>query len=177
MVLGERMRERRLELGKKLAQIASEAGVSVGYVSAIENGISIPSLPVLARLSHALELSLAEMLRESGSSRLARGRLTNALGRKALAAPGSHMRIVRMSSKPGHAGRAPVVLGKTDVFVFLYQGCLSIAVDGTPFELETGDALQCSLPREIDWRAFGFDRAVAIWVAATPKGPRRRTPS
>lgn len=169
------MRERRLELGKKLADVAAEADVSVGYVSAIENGVSIPSLPVLARLSHALELSLAEMLRKSASPKVARGRLTHALGRKSLAAAGSYMQIVRLASKPGRAGRAPVVLDDTDVFVFLYRGRLSVVVDGARFDLEEGDALHCDLPRDIAWRTPGPDRAVALWVAAAPERPRRQT--
>lgn len=173
VVLGERMRERRLELGKKLAQIAAEADVSVGYLSAIENGISIPSLPVLARISHALELSLSEMLRKSASPRLARGRMTHALGRKSLAASGSHMQIVRLASRPGHAGRAPVALDETDVFVFLHHGRLTVAVDGTSFELEEGDALHCDMPHEIEWRVPGPDRAVALWVGAAQERPRR----
>ena len=53
--LGTRLKERRQELGKRLAEVAAAADVSGGYLSSIENGASVPSLPVLARLSHALE--------------------------------------------------------------------------------------------------------------------------
>jgi len=71
-LLGTRIRERRHELGRKLHQVAAAAGVSTSYLSAIENGGSVPSLLVLAQLSHALELSLAEMLRTSASERSCR---------------------------------------------------------------------------------------------------------
>jgi transcriptional regulator with XRE-family HTH domain len=172
-LVAERLRERRLELGRKLAEVAAAAGVSTGYLSAIENGTSIPSLPVLARLSHALELSLAEMLRTSASARLARGHLTDALGSKRLAAHGSDMQIVLLSSKPESSGRAPISLGNTDAFVFLYQGRLAVDVDELSFELGPGDALHCDRPRAIGWRVTGSARAVSLWTAASPDRVRR----
>jgi transcriptional regulator with XRE-family HTH domain len=175
-LLGTRMKERRLELRKKLAEVAAAADVSTGYLSAIENGSSVPSLPVLARLSHALELSLSEMLRTSASTRLARGRLTDALGRKRLAAEGSRMQIVRLAGRPDDSGRAPVTLGETDVFVFLHRGRLAVDVDEATFELAEGDALHCELPGAVTWRVLGSQRAVSIWTAAAPERGRAPTP-
>jgi transcriptional regulator with XRE-family HTH domain len=166
-LVAERVKERRLELGRKLAEVAKAAGVSTGYLSAIENGSSLPSLPVLARLSHALELSLAEMLRTSASARLARGRLTDALGSKRLAAEGSDMQIVRLASKPGSSGRAPIALADGDLFLYVYQGELTVEVDGLSFELSTGDALHFDRPRAIEWRVRGPERAVTLWTAAS----------
>lgn len=161
-----RIKERRRELGRKLVEIAADANVSTGYLSAIENGTTIPSLPLLARLSHALELSLAELLRTSASTRLGRGHLSDALGKRRLASEGSHLQIVRLASKPEEDGRAPVTLGDTDVFVFLYGGRLAIDVDGTEFELEPGDALHCNLPQRISWRVREDARAVSLWAAS-----------
>ena len=166
--LGGRMRERRQELGRRLVDVAAAAGVSTGYLSAIEKGSSVPSLPVLARLAHALELSVSEILRTSATERLARGRLSDALGVRRLAAPGSRVEIVRSGGEPGREGRAPVRLGGTDVFVFLHRGALEIEVDGEAFTLGAGDALHCDLPAAIRWRVVGEDRAVAIWSAAVP---------
>ena len=150
--------------------VAEAAGVSSGYLSSIEKGGSVPSLLVLARLAHALELSLAETLRTSATERLARGRLSDALGRRRLAADGSRMDIVRSGGRPGDKGRAPVRLGGTDVFVFIYRGALEIDVDGTTFALGPGDALHCDVPQRLHWRVVGDARAVAIWTAATPSG-------
>ena len=53
-VLGQRLRERRRELGLTLAEVAAAADISVGHSSAIEKGNTFPSLSVLARLAHAL---------------------------------------------------------------------------------------------------------------------------
>lgn len=165
-ILGKRLKERRQELGKKLAEIAQAADVSVGYLSSIEKGNSVPSLSVLARLSHTLEIALAEMLRTSASSRLARGRLSDNLGNVPLAADGSRMQILRLGAKPGSRGRAPLWLGGSDVFVYLHSGRLVVEVDGTCFELAAGDALHCDRPRSLRWEAVGVERAVSVWTAA-----------
>jgi transcriptional regulator with XRE-family HTH domain len=164
--LGARLRERRRELGRRLADVAQAAEVSTGYLSSIENGSAVPSLPVLARVAHALELSLAEILRTSASERLARGRLSGARGTKRLAAPGSRMQIVRSARRPGDAGPAPVKLGRTDVFVFVHEGQLEIDVDGSTFAVGAGDALHCDMPQEVRWRVLGDETAVSVWTAA-----------
>lgn len=168
--LGARLRERRHELDRRLADVARAAGVSTGYLSAIEKGGSVPSLPVLARLSHALELSLAEMLRTSATERLARGHLSRALGTKRLAADGSRMQIVRSVRRPGDTGRAPVELGRTDVFVFVHHGELEVEVDGSTFALLPGDALHCDLPEDVRWRVVGEERVASLWTAASRPG-------
>jgi transcriptional regulator with XRE-family HTH domain len=168
--LGTRLRERRRELGRRLVDVAQATGVSTGYLSSIENGGSVPSLPVLARLAHALELSLAEMLRTSATERLARGRMSDALGSRRLAADGSRLQIVRSGGRPGEEGRAPVRLGRRDVFVFMYQGALEVDVDGSTFALGPGDALHCDLPQVLRWRVVGEERAVSIWTASSPSG-------
>lgn len=94
-LLGPRLRERRNKLGKTLSTIAYEADVSTGYLSSIETGASVPSLPVLARITHALEVSLAELLRNSSSARLSRGHITDSRTTGELAASTSELQIVR----------------------------------------------------------------------------------
>jgi mannose-6-phosphate isomerase-like protein (cupin superfamily) len=169
-LLGARLRERRRELGRTLAEVAAAADVSTGYLSTIENATSVPSLPVLARLAHALELPLAEILRTSASTRLARGRITSTLGNASLAAEGSRMQIVRSAAKPGTSGPSPVALGESDVFLFVLDGRLEVEVDGQTFDVGPGDALHCDLPRELRWRVLGEERAVGVWTAMRPSG-------
>lgn len=168
--VGTRIRQRRLELDRTLAEVAASADLSVGYLSSIEKGGKVPSLPVLARLAHALEMSLAEILRTSASSRLSRGSLTNRLGQERLNAEGSQLRIVRLSGKPGSRGKAPIAFGRGDVFVYVHQGEFEIDVDGRVFEVGAGDALHGDRPRSMTWRVTGDQTATSVWAAAaTPK--------
>jgi len=171
-MLGPRLRDRRNALGKTLAEIAAEADVSPGYVSAIEKGTSIPSLPVLARIAHALGVSLAEMLRGSNSALLARGRIVDTIGADGLAARGSELQIVRHAAEAGESGDAPVSLGSGDVFLYLDRGRLEVTVDDDAFELGPGDALHCDRPRTVKWRVLGRTASIALWVAAA-KAPGR----
>lgn len=170
--VGARIRQRRHELGSKLTDVAADADLSVGYLSSIENGGKVPSLPVLARLSHALDMSLAEMLRTSASARLARGSLSDDPGEERLNADGSQLRIVRLSSNPGARGGAPVSFGGGDVFVYVHHGRLAIEVDGTTFEVGPGDALHGDRPRSVTWNVTGDETATSIWVAAVAAGAR-----
>lgn len=176
-LLAARLKERRHELGLKLSEVAAAAGVSTGYLSTIENGGSVPSLPVLARLAHALELSLSEVLRASGSARVSRGHVSGAPGAASLAGDGSRLQIVRSSSRAGSAGAAPVELGGGDVFVYALRGRLEIVVDGTAFELGAGDALHCDLPESVTWRVAGTEQAVSIWTTACPSPRTLARPS
>jgi transcriptional regulator with XRE-family HTH domain len=170
-LLGPRLRERRNELGKTLATLAREAGLSTGYLSSIETGASIPSLPVLSRIARALEVSLAEILRSSSSARLARGHINDTHATTELAAENSQLQIVRQCGRPGEAGQAPVKLGDADVFLYLYAGRLEVTLEDGIFELGPGDALHCDRPTAVTWRVPGTERAVALWATAR-NGPR-----
>jgi transcriptional regulator with XRE-family HTH domain len=167
-LLATRLKERRQELGLKLTDVAAAADVSIGYLSTIEKGTSVPSLPVLARLAHALELSLSELLRTSGSARVSRGRIGGSLGTTELVGDGSRLQIVRSAARPGSSGVAPVTVGGGDVFVYVVQGSLEIVVDGTAFEVADGDALHCDVPASVTWRVTGETRAITVWTAARP---------
>ena len=99
-VLGQRLRERRRELGLTLAEVAAAADISVGHSSAIEKGNTLPSLSVLARLAHALQLTLAEVLRASPGPRIAHGRIASTPGTSELAAAGRESRSSTRGSRP-----------------------------------------------------------------------------
>jgi transcriptional regulator with XRE-family HTH domain len=174
-LLGPRLRERRSELGMTLTEVARTVGLSPGYLSTIENGASVPSLPVLARLAHALDVSLAEILRTSSSARVVRGNIADGVDDRALAADGSQLEIVRQSASPGEAGEAPVTLGRGDVFVYVHLGELHVTVDSDTFELRPGDALHGDRPSQVSWRVLGSERMVALWTTAHtgPRSPSR----
>ncbi|WP_066946964.1 helix-turn-helix domain-containing protein [Microtetraspora fusca] len=52
--LGRRLRSRRAALGRTVASVATEAGLSVPYVANLENGRGNPTVAVLDRLADAL---------------------------------------------------------------------------------------------------------------------------
>ncbi len=61
--IGRKLREIRKQKGLLLNQVASRANVSTGLISKIENGRTIPSLPVFIGIIDALEEDLSNFFR------------------------------------------------------------------------------------------------------------------
>lgn len=61
--LGERLRERRLELRRDAAEVAGRAGLGTEEYLAIEAGEADPTLRTLAQIADALEIPLHELFR------------------------------------------------------------------------------------------------------------------
>lgn len=56
--IGKRIKELRKQDGKIISKIAKKAEVTSGLISRIENGRTIPSLPVLLKIINALEIEI-----------------------------------------------------------------------------------------------------------------------
>lgn len=163
--VGRRLRGRRKAAGRTLADVAAAASVSVSYLSAVENGTNQPSLPVLARIVHALDLTIADVLRAEGQNRMRRGAVGDELGEATLSHPGLQLSVVSVTSDPDEVGECPVPSGADDVFVYVLAGGLAVTVDGASYELRTGDSLDARAPRSIAWRATGSPLTTAIWTS------------
>jgi DNA-binding XRE family transcriptional regulator len=66
--VGHELREERLASGKRLIDVAEEAGVSPQYLSEVERGLKDPSSELLAAIAGALGLSVAEIATRVASS-------------------------------------------------------------------------------------------------------------
>ena len=63
LLLGARVRRKRIRAGLQLAELAERAGVSMAYLSDIERGRKLPTLPVLDALAVGLGSTAASLLR------------------------------------------------------------------------------------------------------------------
>jgi DNA-binding XRE family transcriptional regulator len=70
--VGHQLREERLASGKRLIDVAEEAGVSPQYLSEVERGLKDPSSELLAAIAGALGLSVAEIATRVASSTIDR---------------------------------------------------------------------------------------------------------
>ncbi|HEY3530482.1 MAG TPA: helix-turn-helix transcriptional regulator [Nocardioides sp.] len=66
--VGRELREERLSAGKRLIDVAEDAGVSPQYLSEVERGLKDPSSELLAAIAGALGLSVAEIATRVASS-------------------------------------------------------------------------------------------------------------
>jgi transcriptional regulator with XRE-family HTH domain len=167
--LGLRLRERRTERGRTLAAVAADAGVSLSYLSAVENGVNQPSLLVLARIVHALDLTIADALRSEGENWVRTSSVTDVDGTRELDHPGLQLRIAAVRAEPGETGTSPLPVGEHDVFVYVLDGAVAVTVDDEEHELRTGDALDARTPRHIAWRALGGAATTALWAAGATR--------
>ena len=170
-LLGLRLRERRRELGLTLAEVAAAAGISVGHSSSIEKATTLPSLPVLARVAHALDLTLAEVLRASPAAKIARGKVGALLDSAQLVGAGSRVQVWYVRQGSDGSASAPFSLAGDDLFVFVHVGEIEIEVNDVRHSLSKGDSIHCHRPRSIAWRATSAGEAATLWVS---RGPRPR---
>jgi transcriptional regulator with XRE-family HTH domain len=174
--VGERLRERRRALGLTLKEAAQNAGISTSYFSSIETGNSVPSLPILARVVGVLGLSLNEVLRNVGQTVLRTGRLERD-------EPGVHVAshedlllgVAFVVSGPEESGACPVPTRGHEVFVYVLEGAVEVAVDGDAYELQTGDSLDVDSPERLEYRSRGL-RTVAVWAAMVESQGSRAGP-
>lgn len=61
-MLGERVRQQRMELGISQEELAFRADIDRTYISQIERGIGNPSLHVLLRLVTVLQIKFAHLV-------------------------------------------------------------------------------------------------------------------
>lgn len=99
-ILGEVLRQTRLEQGRTLADVASAAKVSLPYLSELERGRKEASSEILAAICGALELELEDLL-----ARAETGLITDRA---------SHAQVIRLNTIHGRPG-SPLALGPGEV--------------------------------------------------------------
>lgn len=168
--VGDQLRRRRGALGLTLAETARRAGVSISHLSAIETGSSVPSLPILARIVDALDLSLNEVLRSvGGGADVSTGSLAvEARGTKTLSQSTLQLQVVSLVAGPHEEGPSPVHPAGAEVFVYVHRGEIELLVDGEPYVLREGDSLDAEGVESIVYGAN--ERSVTIWVSAPSPG-------
>jgi transcriptional regulator with XRE-family HTH domain len=174
--VGERLRERRQALGRTLKEVAREAEISTSYLSSIEVGNSVPSLPILARVVGALGLSLNEVLRDVGKTVVRTGRLDDEeRGARLVAHEDLLLEVAFVVSDDREGGECPVPVPGHEVFVYVLEGALAVEVDGEPYELQAGDSLDVDSPEGLEYRSLR-PRTVALWAAVEESGGLRPGP-
>lgn len=162
--VGARLRKRRTDTGRTLSEVARAADVSVSYLSAVEHGGSVPSLPVLARITHALGVGIADVLRGEDEMRLRRSRLDETTpGVQIVSHPDLQLDVAFLVAEPDQAGASPIGMPDGDIFVFLRSGRMEVSVDGETWELRSGDALDAATPDTVSWRAL--EHSSSVWAA------------
>jgi transcriptional regulator with XRE-family HTH domain len=147
--LGARLRERRRQLGLTLQEVADGAGLSVGFISQIERGITTPSLSSLVGVSRVLKTHVSDFLaqprgtapltRQSERPHYAIGGNSLIYERLSASFPGNVLRSVIIHEPPGHRSE-PIAHEGEEIF-FILEGALTVEVEGERTILNVGDSI------------------------------------
>lgn len=174
--VGSRVRSLRHARGLALKDVAARAGLSTGFLSQLERGISSASIRVLARLADALDVGIAEIFGSIGAdSPLLVARSGD---RKHYDFPNSGMakevltpfsRVPRLdifiiSMAPGGDTGDPPFCHQGEEAGVVIDGAIELIVDGQHSILGQGDSFRFSSELPHRYRNAGPRPARVFWV-------------
>jgi len=147
--LAERLRRRRKELGLTLKEVADAAGLSVGFISQVERGLTAPSLSSLVSISKILGNEISEFLEQPRSE----ASYTKHERRKPYQIEGQPLAYERISSSfpgqtihsviihmpPGY--RSEQISHEGEEMEFILQGSATSELEGETVVLHAGDSV------------------------------------
>jgi transcriptional regulator with XRE-family HTH domain len=153
--VGAAVRRRRRSLGLTLAAVAARSGLSVPFLSQIENERARPSSRSLERVADALETSPAELRAAADSARTVdivrapQGVHSNGGIRRVVR--GGHQLSAREFTGEQDTGRE--FQHRNDEVMYVADGSAEVEAEGRAYRLERGDTLYLSGGVRHRWRA------------------------
>jgi transcriptional regulator with XRE-family HTH domain len=178
-LLGRDLRALRKARGLTLAEIALRMKRSVGWVSQVERGLSVPSLADLRALAELFGVPLSLFFGHEAESEAERGAVVRATRRRSLGTSesglveellspdlGGSFEMLRSVFAPG-AELAEVALRQTEEAGYVTSGSFDIEIGGVWHSLGEGDSFRFA-GKPFRWRNPGSEPAVVIWVVSPP---------
>jgi len=172
--IGPRLRLLRTQRGFSLAEVAAAAGISVGFLSALERSQTSASVGTLRRLARYYRTNILEFFdaHELGT------RLVRPAKRKVLeAGPGVRMELLAWGNtvmephlfriKP-QAGSGESYAHEGEEFLFVLRGELEIALAGEEYHLKRGDSFYFESATPHRWKNPGPEETWLLWVNTPP---------
>ncbi len=172
--IGARLRQLRIRQGLSLAKVAKAAGISVGFLSAIERSQMSASIGTLRRLARFHKTNILDFFDPAESN----SRLVRPSGRKVLeAGPGVRMELLawgntvmephlfRIAAK---AGSGESYTHEGEEFLLVLRGELQLALDGEEYRLKSGDSFYFESATPHRWKNPGRSETWVLWVNTPP---------
>ncbi|MER6995905.1 XRE family transcriptional regulator [Streptomyces sp. NPDC000410] len=154
--VGSAIRRRRRALDLTLAAVAARSGLSVPFLSQIENERARPSMRSLQRVADALETSAVELLSAADSARTVdvvradEGGPSTAPSVRTLVRGHHQLHAVEVTGEQD-AGRE--YQHRNDELMYVAEGAVEVEAEGRAYRLEKGDTLHLSGGVRHRWRA------------------------
>ncbi|WP_412033267.1 helix-turn-helix domain-containing protein [Mesorhizobium sp. CA8] len=178
MLAGD-IRALRKARGLTLAEIALKLGRSVGWVSQVERGLSIPSLGDLRAFAGLFDVPISLFFSHDVPVEQERGVVVRAGSRRSLGTSesglveellspdlGGSFEMLRSVFAPG-AELKTEARRPTEEAGYVASGTFEIEIDGVWHRLGEGDSFRFE-GKPFRWRNPGVEAAVVIWVVSPP---------
>lgn len=171
--VGPRLRSARQAKKLSLTGVAEEAGITKGFLSLAERGLTRVSVPTLLRICDALGITIGSLFTYPSELVLHGGTPLYMGGvdlQEYLLTPldAEHIDVMRTRMQPGGGSDGAYVLDADTIFVIVLQGQLALEVDGQPMLLDTGDSTTFSARKKHNWHnPLNIENEV-LWVIAPP---------
>jgi DNA-binding transcriptional MerR regulator/mannose-6-phosphate isomerase-like protein (cupin superfamily) len=172
--IGPRLRRLRTQRALSLAEVAAAAGISVGFLSALERSHMSASVGTLRRLARYYRTNILDFFDTTELNT----RLVRPTKRKTLdAGPGVRMELLAWGNKvmephlfriAPQAGSGESYSHEGEEFLFVLRGELQIALDGEEYHLKRGDSFYFESATPHHWRNPGRSETCLLWVNTPP---------
>jgi transcriptional regulator with XRE-family HTH domain len=172
--IGQQLRRLRVKRDVSLAQVAKAAGISVGFLSALERSQMTASVGTLRRLARYYRTNILDFFDATELNT----RLVRPSKRKVLeAGPGVRMELLAWGNKvmephlfriAAQAGSGESYAHEGEEFLFVLRGELQIALDGEEYHLRRGDSFYFESATPHRWKNPGRGETWLLWVNTPP---------
>src|SRR5271157_412221 len=174
LTIGPRLRRLRTQRGLSLAEVAEAAGISVGFLSALERSQMSASVGTLRRLARYYRTNILDFFDATELNT----RLVRPPKRKVLqAGPGVRMELLAWGNKvmephlfriKPNAGSGESYAHEGEEFLFVLRGELKIAVAREEYHLKRGDSFYFESTTPHSWKNSGRSETWLLWVNTPP---------
>ena len=180
---GPRLRETRLAQGLSLTTVAARAGVSKGFLSLAERGLTRVSVPTLLAICQALGITIGALFDYPTEQVVKRGAPVQMGGHGVeeyllTSAQERHLQVMRSQVQAGGGSGGAYGLECDTVFCYLLSGQLTVWVGPERRDLQAGQSTTYPGRADHAWENPGPGAAEVLWVFAPPlpAGPGYKRP-
>jgi len=172
--IGPRLRQLRTKRGVSLAEVAAAAGISVGFLSALERSQMSASVGTLRRLARYYKTNILEFFDPTETNTP----LVRPARRKVLeAGPGVRMELLAWGNtvmephlfrvKP-QSGSGESYTHEGEEFLFVLRGELKISLADEEYHLKRGDSFYFESATPHHWKNPGPSETWLLWINTPP---------
>jgi DNA-binding transcriptional MerR regulator/mannose-6-phosphate isomerase-like protein (cupin superfamily) len=172
--MGARLRRLRTKRGLGLAKVAAAAGISVGFLSALERSQTTASVGTLRRLARYYRTNILDFFDVTDTDT----RLVRPSQRKVLqAGPGVRLELLAWGNKvmephlfriAPRGGSGESYAHEGEEFLFVLRGELKIALANEEYHLKRGDSFYFESATRHRWKNPGRSETWLLWVNTPP---------